>query len=197
VGKPDAVLAALEDFPTAQAQRWTDLTRLIERGVELLEAATPGDEPPRSRAILLLSLGMPAAQSGVGWSSHHAIKYAGKLDEQEIALWAVPLRSGDTAFLTELTRGGHGKVLPLDRLDAQFAAPIPSDLRPRALEIENVTIHARATNLRVFPDGRFDAVVPLESGANTLEIRAVLADGHRETLRRVVHYEAGPADQSP
>jgi hypothetical protein len=88
-------------------------------------------------------------------------------------------------------------VLPLDRLDAQFGAPVPSDLRPRELEIENVTKHAQATSLRVFPDGRFDAVVPLEPGANTLEIRAVLADGHRETIRRLVHYEAGPAAQIP
>ncbi|MFB3117691.1 MAG: hypothetical protein ACE1ZP_02905, partial [Myxococcota bacterium] len=78
-----------------------------------------------------------------------------------------------------------------------FGAPRLSDLRPKELEIENVTKHARATSLRVFPDGRFEALVPLEPGPNTLEIRAVLADGHRTTLRRLVHYEAGPPEQIP
>jgi hypothetical protein len=188
VGEPDAVLAALEDFPAAQERRWT---------AELLDDATPGTEPARPRAILLLSLGAPSAPDGIYWSSRKAVEHSGEFAERGIALWAIPFNSADPAFLTELTRGSGGNVLPLDRLDAQFGAPVPSDLRPRELEIENVTKHAQATSLRVFPDGRFDAVVPLEPGANTLEIRAVLADGHRETIRRLVHYEAGPAAQIP
>jgi hypothetical protein len=197
VGEPDAVLAALADFPPTRERRWTDLTRLIERGADLLDDATPGSEPSRPRVILLLSLGEPSAPSGVGWSSQSAVEYAGELDDRNIALWAIPLRSSDTAFLSELTRGSAGNVVPLDQLDAQFGAPVPSDLRPREFEIENVTKQAQATSLRVFPDGRFDAVVPLVPGANTLEIRAVLADGHRTTIRRIVHYEAGPAEQTP
>jgi hypothetical protein len=197
VGEPDAVLAALEDFPAAQERRWTDLTRLLERGAELLDDATPGTEPARPRAILLLSLGAPSAPDGLYWSSREAVEHSGELAERGIALWAIPFNTADPTFLTELTRGSGGNVLLLDRLDAQFGAPVPSELRPRELEIENVTMHAQATSLRVFPDGRFDAVVPLEPGANTLEIRAVLADGHRETIRRLVHYEAGPAEQIP
>ncbi|MBW2398318.1 MAG: VWA domain-containing protein [Deltaproteobacteria bacterium] len=197
VGDPEVVLAALADFPPARERRWTDLTRLIERGAELLDAATPDTEPSRPRAILLLSHGEPSAPSGVGWSSQRAVEYAAELDDRGISLWAIPLRSADTPFLSELSRGSGGKVLPLDRLDAQFGAPVPSDLRPRELEIENVTNHERATGQRVFPDGRFDAMVPLEPGANTLEIRAVLADGQRTTVRRVVHYEAAPAEQNP
>jgi hypothetical protein len=195
VGEPGAVLAALEDFPAAQERRWTDLTRLLERGAELLDDATPGTEPARPRAILLLSLGAPSAPDGIYWSSREAVEHSGEFAERGIALWVIPFNTADPTFLTELTRGSGGNVLPLDRLDAQLGAPIPSDLRPRELEIENVTMHAQATSLRVFPDGWFEAVVPLEPGANTLEIRAVLADGHRETIRRLVHYEAGPAEQ--
>jgi hypothetical protein len=197
VGEPDAVLAALEDFPAAQERRWTDLTSLLERGAELLDDATPDTEPARPRVIVLLSLGAPSAPDGIFWSSREAIVHSGEFAQRGIALWAIPLNTADPTFLAALTRGSGGNVLPLDRLDAQFGAPVPSELRPRELEIENVTMHARATSLRVFPDGRFDAVVPLEPGANTLEIRAVLADGHRETIRRLVHYEAGPAEQIP
>jgi hypothetical protein len=197
VGAHGAVLAALEDFPAAQERRWTDLTRLLERGAELLEDATPGAEPARARVLLLLSLGVPSAPDGIYWSPREAVEHARELAERGIEVWAIPLNTADSAFLGELTRGSGGKVLPLDRLDAQFGGPIPSDLRPRELEIENITKGAQATNLRVFSDGRFDAMVPLESGANTLEIRAVLADGHREMIRRLVHYEAGPAEQIP
>jgi hypothetical protein len=197
VGEPDAVLAALADFPPAQERRWTDLTRLLERGAELLDDATPGSEPARSRALLLLSLGAPSAPDGIGWSTQSVLEHSREFAERDIALWAIPLNTADPAFMADLTRSSGGDVLPLDQLDARFGAPVPSDLRPKELEIENVTTHARATDLRVFPDGRFDAMVPLVPGANTLEIRAVLADGQRETLRRLVHYEAGPAESVP
>jgi hypothetical protein len=197
VGDPDPVLTALADFPPAQERRWTDLTRLLERGAELLDAAPRGTEPSRPRAILLLSHGKPSAPSGIGWSSESAVEYAGELDDRGITLWAIPLRGTATPFLSELTRRAGGEVLPLDRLDAQFGAPVLSDLRPKEFEVENVTTHTRASNLRVFPDGRFDATVALAPGANTLEVRAVLADGRRTTLRRLVHYEAGPAEQTP
>ena len=162
-----------------------------------MDYATPDTEPARPRAILLLSLGAPSAPDGLYWSSREAVEHSGELAERGIALWVIPLNTADPTFLTELARGSGGNVLLLDRLDAQFGAPVPSELRPRELEIENVTMQAQATSLRVFPDGRFDAVVPLEPGANTLEIRAVLADGHRKTIRRLVHYEAGPAEQIP
>jgi hypothetical protein len=197
VGEPGAVLAALDDFPAAQERRWTDLTRLLELAAELLDDATTASEPARQRAILLLSLGVPSAPNGLYWSSKQATEHAGTFAERGIAVWAIPFNTADPAFLTELTRASGGKVLSLDRLHTQFGASVPIDPRPRELEIENVTNQAPATNLRLFPDGRFDAMVPLEPGANTLEIRAVLADGRRETIRRVVHYDAGPAEQTP
>ena len=62
-GNPDAVLAALIDFPAAQERRWTDLKRLLEVGVELLDDArrsprSIGTEstahPARPQVMLLL-----------------------------------------------------------------------------------------------------------------------------------------------
>jgi hypothetical protein len=194
VGEPDAVLAVLEDFPAAHERRWTDLSRLLERGAELLDDATPWNQPARPRAILLLSLGAPSAPSGIYWSSRMAVEHAGELGERGIALWAIPFGGADPVFLSELTHAGGGKLLPLDRLDERFGAHDWSDLRPRKLEVENVTTHALATTLKVFSDGRFQAAVPLEPGPNTLEIRAILADGQRATIRRQVHYEVGAAE---
>ncbi len=48
--------------------------------------------------------------------------------------------------------------------------------------------------MRVFSDGRFDGLVPLARGENILEVRALLADGRRQRIRRVVHYEQPEAE---
>ncbi len=137
VGEPAAVLEALEDFPAVSERRRTDLTRLLELGAKLLDDARPIEtESPaplaRPRAILLLSLGVPSAPSGIHESSRMAVECARKLGERGIALWAIPLGNADRAFLSELTRGSGGGILPLERLDAQFAAPASGDLRPRS-----------------------------------------------------------------
>ncbi len=144
VGEPDAVLEALEDFPAARERRRTDLTRLLELGAKLLDDARPDRtegtaHSARPRAILLLSLGVPSAPDGIYWSSREAVELSGEFRERGIALWAIPFGRADPSFLSDLTRGSGGDVLPLDQLDAQFAPPAFGDLRPRELEIENVT----------------------------------------------------------
>jgi hypothetical protein len=110
-------------------------------------------------------------------------------------VWAIPFGGADPDFMNELTHSSGGNVLTLDQLDVQFAVPV--DLRPIELDIKNVTNDEQATRLKVFEDGRFEALVPLEPGPNMLEIRALLADGHRTIVRRQVHYEAEGAGQQP
>jgi hypothetical protein len=191
VGPPEDVLAVLDDFPAAHERRRTDLARMLERGAELLADAAPVALPARPRAILLLSLGHPSAPDGVHWSSRRAVEAAVELGQRNIALFAIPFGGADRAYLDELTGGSGGSVVPLEQVYAQLGASGPTDLRPAMLEIENVTLHEPARDLRLFPDGRFDAVLPVAPGANTLEIRGVLADGHRVTLRREFHFERG------
>ena len=64
------------------------------------------------------------------------------------------------------------------------------------LRIENLTSGQPGRALRTFPDGSFDAFVPLERGRNQLRVTAVSADGSRAALERVVTYrpevEGGP-----
>ena len=121
VGEPDAVLAALADFPPARERRRTDLSRLLERGAQLLDDAAPNVEPAGPRAILLLYLGQPSAPDGIHWSSRQALARAAKLGERGIAVWAIPLRPGDVVYLDELTRRSGGRVVRLDQLDTVFA----------------------------------------------------------------------------
>ena len=51
-----------------------------------------------------------------------------------------------------------------------------------------------ARAILLFSDGRFDGFVPLARGENILEVRALLADGRSQRIRRVVHYEQPEAE---
>jgi hypothetical protein len=122
VGAPDAVLAALADFPPAHERRRSDLSRLLERGAQLLDQAAANGERVRPRAILLLYVGESSAPDGIHWSSRRALERADELGERGIAVWAIPFRPGELGYLDELTRRSGGRVIPLDQLDAQFGA---------------------------------------------------------------------------
>jgi hypothetical protein len=124
VGSPNAVLAALTDFPAVREYTRTDLARLLALAAELLDGASP-QKPTRPRTILLLSPGKPAAPDGIYWSSRRAAKFGDELGEREIAVWAVPFGSESAAYLDELTRNSGGDVVSLDQLDAVFAVPAP------------------------------------------------------------------------
>jgi hypothetical protein len=130
VGSPDAVLAALTDFPPARERMRTDLARLLELAAELLDDASP-QTPGRARTILLLSLGEPSAPDGIYWSSRRAAQLGADLGERDIAVWAVPFGTTNVGYLHELTRRSGGNVVSLEQLDAIFAAPGPVAALPR------------------------------------------------------------------
>jgi hypothetical protein len=130
VGSPDAVLAALMDFPPARERMRTDLARLLELAAELLDGASP-QALGRARTILLLSLGEPSAPDGIYWSSRRAAQLGADLDERDIAVWAVPFGNTNVGYLYELTRSSGGNVVSLEQLDAIFAVPGPVAALPR------------------------------------------------------------------
>jgi hypothetical protein len=55
--------------------------------------------------------------------------------------------------------------------------------------IENLSTHASASAVRVFPDGSFDAYLPLAHGANRIEVIATIAGGGEVRETRTVFYE--------
>ena len=73
-----------------------------------------------------------------------------------------------------------------------FEVALP-DLGPRlagldSISITNLSMGASARAQRVFADGSFDALVPLEPGENRIEVRTVLPGGETRTEVRKVHY---------
>jgi hypothetical protein len=122
VGAPDAVLAALADFPPAYERRRTDLGLLLERAAQILDVAAANAESRRPRSILMLYLGEPSAPDGIHWSSRAALECAEGLGERGIAVWAIPLRPVEGDYLDRLTRASGGRIIPLDQLDRSFDA---------------------------------------------------------------------------
>jgi hypothetical protein len=120
VGAPEAVLAALADFPPAHERRRTDLGRLLARAAQLLDVAASEYGAGRPRAVLLLYLGEPSAPDGIHWSSRRALERAVELGERGIAVWGIPIRPGDVGFLDDLTRSTGGRVITIDQLDTRF-----------------------------------------------------------------------------
>jgi hypothetical protein len=124
VGPPDRVLAALEEFPSIQEQRRTDLARLLSLAADLLDDAS-ASAAARPRVILLLTVGGPSAPDGLHWASRRAVEVAHGLGERDIEIWAIPLGDTDVGYLRELTESSGGAVVPVDQLDSVFAATRP------------------------------------------------------------------------
>lgn len=61
------------------------------------------------------------------------------------------------------------------------------------VEVENTTSGERAYHTRVHADGSWDALVPLRTGRNQLEVRAQASDGAMATARVTVAYAPGSA----
>lgn len=172
-----------------------DLARALGVAEALLDAAAPLEGPARPRAVVVFSDGTPSEPDGSYWARWRAIRVARELRERGVGVWVIPFGAhADVAFLEELAAAGGGHLLALEHLRALAGEPALRSLAPAELEIENRSTGQPATALRVFPDGRFDAFVPLAPGSNALEVRGVLPDGRRVNLRRVVHYEEADAD---
>lgn len=192
VGAAEHALVALDRVPAPAERTRADVASTLRLGAEALEKAAGPDEPRRRRAILLLTHGRPAAPHGIHAASQRALEVARELGRRGIRVLPIALGGADLEYLEELARASGGRRVPYFEVASLFPEPPVEDLRPREMEIENATLAEPAHDLRLFRDGRFDAVVPLAPGENTIEIRAVLADGHRENVRRQIRYEPAP-----
>ncbi len=62
------------------------------------------------------------------------------------------------------------------------------------VRVRNLTLDQEAHDVRSHADGSFDALVPLETGKNRIEVTAVASDGAEATDTVTVNYAPGSAD---
>jgi hypothetical protein len=159
-------------------------------------AAAPG----RDRTLLLLSDGAPTRPVHGNRAQQASIEAA-----QDAALAGVRVYTfalgGEAEPALDIYRAmaatSGGRFERIARPADAIARLRRVDLADLAeLRIENLTSGQPGRAVRTFPDGRFDAFVPLARGRNQLRVTAVSGDGSQATLERVVSYrpeaEAGP-----
>jgi thioredoxin-like negative regulator of GroEL len=151
------------------------------------------------RTILMLSDGEPTAPNKFE-ARRRALQIADEIGRFGIRIHGYALgkdaakKSETLRELAERTGGAFEIVSELD--DVSFLR----DARLTGLEqvtIRNERSRAAARAVRTFADGSFDAIVPLRTGVNALEIRARIRGQPELTLRRVVRRtEPSRADES-
>jgi NAD(P)-dependent dehydrogenase (short-subunit alcohol dehydrogenase family) len=196
VGDPSVARAALAAMRPSLDHEWTgtNLARALAIAGMMLDSAPPTPSKQRLRSILLFSDGRPTQPGGTHWASREALAAARELAERGIAVYSVAIGEvSDPEFLAELATASGGGLLSLEDLRALALQRPPGPNDELELAIENLTTRRRAHEVRSFPDGSFDGLVPLVEGENLLEIRAVLEDGRGWSERRVVRYEASDA----
>jgi hypothetical protein len=160
-------------------------------------AAGAAAPPARDRTILLLSDGAPTRPVHGSRAQQASIEAAQDAALAGVRVYTFAIGSEaeealDVYRAMAATSGGRFERIerPADAI-ARLRRVDLADLAE--LRIENLTNGQPARAVRTFPDGRFDAFVPLERGRNELRVTAVSEGGSRTSLERFVTYVAeGP-----
>jgi len=190
VGDPELAHTALRRIRTIVDWSGTNHSRALDVSADLLDAAARSSVGGRPRAVVLFSDGKPTVPNGEHWASKRARRTAAELATRGISVFTVVLgEDQDGEYMAELATASGGSPVSLADLRGLAGEPGHPHMEPLELEIENLTAQDTARAVRTFPDGSFDAIVPLSEGENVLEVRALFVDGRRASARSVVHYE--------
>ena len=149
----------------------------------------------RQRTVLLLSDGHPTAPSEpVGRAE--ALAAAEMLGELGVPVHAFAL--GHTAiensdFYRTLAESSGGRFTPLEN-----PADVVSELaNVRFTGLKDIRIESSPSGqpgraVRVFPNGSFDAYVPLAEGTNRVTITGLMENGEALSATRTVYFERPP-----
>jgi hypothetical protein len=159
-------------------------------------AARASQAGDREASILLLSDGaptLPPAEGGPQQSAVHAAQDAAVegVRVYTFALGGEAEPSLDIYRAMAATTGGSFERIeqPGDAIGRLRRVDL-ADLAE--VRVENLTNRQAGRALRTFPDGSFDAFLPLDPGENRLRVTAVSRDGSTSALERSVRYR--PAD---
>jgi hypothetical protein len=157
--------------------------------------------PPADRdlAIVLLSDGEPTLPV-FPRADRAAVDAAAVAGLMGIALHGFAIGAKGAAalpLLREFASLSGGRAEHIERPAEAIARLRRLDLaRVSSVEIRNESTASDAVALRVFPDGSFDAIVPLAVGTNHIAVRARDESGREALAQRTVNREAGTPDEA-
>jgi hypothetical protein len=195
---PEAALAALARADLGALIGGTNVAGALERAAKMLEEAP---RPEARRSILLITDGFPNLPPPQQRAEDLVAEQAARLaaDGVRVHVLAIVAQGVEPRpVLEELVRVTGGSF---ERIDDPAELPVrlanTSLSAIRSVEVTNATTGAAGLAVRVLPDGRFDAFVPLAPGANVIEVRAHGPAGASEPVRRLLRYEPPAAAEAP
>jgi hypothetical protein len=206
VGSSRPQLEAALDALESDLGRWMRGTNFGDAVSTAQLALTPEGQGAggRQHSVLFLSDGEPTLPPHADMPRQHALWAANAAAAAGIRIHAFALglpeaspSAGGDVFREMAERTG-GRFERLAQAGDAIARLRQSDLAGLdSIRIENRTTAGPARALRTFPDGSFDAFVPLAPGVNVIRVEAVASDGSRAALdREVVHAPGGPASRA-
>lgn len=187
---------ALRQLPGHGGGGGTNFRVAIKRAIAEFERAPYAGD--RHRSLMLLSDGFPSTGKSTKGERVFLEVAARRAVDAKIRIYGFAI--GEEAvrhpdafkMLTSLT--GGELLLVEDPADVVDVMPYTSLTGVARVEIDNRSTSTRARSVRVFPDGSFDAYVPLHPGPNTLRVTAYGEDGGTRVVDRRIHFERIPAD---
>ena len=190
LGSASDVLAAVDTLRITGGTPDTNLAAALRQArLHLTRAESDGE---RERAVLLFTDGRPNYPKDEYLARIQALYAADALAEEEIELYVFTfgeIGMSQARFLLELAGSVKGRLFRVMNPYRLLEDLPPLDLAPRWLEIENATTGADGRAVRTASDGRFEAFVPLEPGANRIRVMAELGDGRLQRWEHAVRYD--------
>jgi hypothetical protein len=187
---PGVALATLERADLGALIGGTNVAAALSKADELLEAAP---EAGVRRSILLITDGFPNLPPPQQRAEDLVAEQAERLAAAGVRVHVLTIVATGVEprpVLEQLARVTGGSF---ERIDDPAELPVrlanTSLSAIEAVEVSNATTGAAGLAVRVLPDGRFDAFVPLAPGENVIEVRAHGVAGASEPARRILRYE--------
>ena len=174
LGSDEKALArAFRNLDAGFGSGMTNMQAAIDLAAEALLVARP-PVGERRQSILMLSDGYPSAPEGrASAAAYEAAREAADLGIRiySFALGLGQLESDDVFVeMALVSGGGHVRLEDPAEIVHELARVNLTEVTAIAIRNETAGMPARAT--RVFPDGSFDGLVPLEPGTNRVVVTA-------------------------
>ena len=183
---------AFDDLDSAFGSGATNTAAALRLATRALLLARPPDAEPRRQSILILSDGPPTVPEGEAEEATYqaAIEAA----DLGIRIYSFALGLGelqpDDVFveMAVVSGGGHVRLENPGEVVHELARVNFTEVTE--IEARNLTNARKARALRRFPDGSFDALVPLTPGENRVQVTARGDAGGEARVEQVVLYHA-------
>ena len=191
VGDPARATRALGKIRARVHGSGTNLAKAIRHADKLLRRAPSIDEE-RQKIIIVLSDGLPTQPAPAIYAKRSAILAAEKARKHGIQIFGLALgpQAADVNVLRVLAEHTQGGFIALQQPKSTLGIvpAVSGDIALSKVRVRNLTASQSGRAVRLFPDGTFDALLPVRAGENKIEIQVALEAGGSATFHRIIDF---------